>query len=182
VDAVILASHSGPPGWWLAVVICLAVAGFLYSGVLGYIVLRRRRRWQEADWPKPTAEFATAGTRVSPLLRLVGGANVPTGYMRLDATWPLGVLDCYADRVALTVRGGRFLAAKPLYANAGDLASVFPVRGVIRKRGVGFRLKDGREWYFWTGAGQSALTCLAQRAFPVTFDEQRARKIWRAEP
>jgi hypothetical protein len=70
------------------------------------------------------------------VLRIVGGANVPTGHLRMNANWPLAVLEYDGRQVAVTVRGGAF-GAKPLYAGPNDLASVFRVR-LMARRGVGF--------------------------------------------
>lgn len=177
---VVIASStgSGPPGWWLVIVIVIAGLGFAYSAGLGYVVLRRRRLVGPQSWPTRSTDASDAGV---PQIRIVGGANVPTGYMRINASWPLATLQYDGRQVAVTVRGGLF-GAKPLFAGPQELASVFMVRGAYRTRGIGFRLIDGREWYFWTTDRERILSTLAQAGYPVSADEQRARKIWRAEP
>jgi hypothetical protein len=115
-------------------------------------------------------------------LHVVGGTNIPTESFRLNATWPFGVLDYIGGRVTVRVRGGSWLPGKQLFAAQQDLEAVFPVRGPLASRGVGFRTPDGREWYFWSSQGELILTTLARAGFPVAFVEEKARKVWRAEP
>jgi hypothetical protein len=180
---VVIASSpgSGPPGWWIAIVVVIAGLGFAYSAGLGYVVLRRRRRVGSVAWPTPLPDHSGIDTGGGPRLRIVGGANVPNGYMRMNATWPLATLEYDGRQVSVAIRGWLF-GAKPLFAGPQDLAGVFLVRGVYRTRGIGFRLIDGREWYFWMTDRERVLSTLAQAGYPVSSEEQKARKIWRAEP
>lgn len=38
------------------------------------------------------------------VMRVVGGANVPTAYARVNATWPLAVLVLEGSQLSLTLR------------------------------------------------------------------------------
>lgn len=162
--------------------VVLAGLGFACSGLVGYVAVRRRRRMGAVSWPVPPPGLPVSTDSATSLLHVIGGANVPTGYLRVNGTWPFGVLDYAEGHVMIMVRGGKLFAAKPLYAATQDLAAVFPVRTGIGGRGVGFRMHDGREWYFWTGQGHRILTVLGRDRFPVSPDEQKARKVWRLEP
>ncbi|MFJ3796966.1 hypothetical protein ACIPSJ_11800 [Streptomyces sp. NPDC090088] len=111
-------------------------------------------------------------------MRFVGGANMPgpsTG--RLNATRPFGVLTIESDSLDLRVRFLRPLAklfgVTPLECSAQDLADVFPCRGVFGTPGVGFRTKDGRRFYFWTGQIQAVLEVCRQQGFSVSTEEQQ---------
>lgn len=175
---ILASTGNGPPDWALIVVVVVAALGMASSAYVGFVAIRRKRQRGEVSRPTPPPGWGQAGPAP---LHVIGGGNVPTGYMRVNATWPLAVLESDGQHVALRIRGGRLFGAVTLYASAVDLAGVYPIRS-LGSSGVAFRVHDGREWYFWTGEGPRILSLLAQAGFPVTLDEQKARKVWRAEP
>jgi hypothetical protein len=69
-----------------------------------------------------------------------------------------------------------------LRAEPSEVASIYPLTGRVMGRGIGFRLRTGQEFYFWTFSGDRIRELLRNRGFPVTDDRQRPRKIWRGEP
>jgi hypothetical protein len=115
------------------------------------------------------------------MIHLVGGANVPTGSMRVNATCPFGLLEVYEHAVRVVVRP-RLFGALPLVASPADLEAIYPVRGIFGTKGIGLRLRDGREWYFWTRQGHQPLAAMASVGFPVSWDVRKAVKVWRARP
>jgi hypothetical protein len=156
---------------WFVLCVTLGVA----SVVMLKVVSSRARTGPPSVQP---VEISDPGSMV---IRLVGGANVPTSTMRVNASYPLGVMEVYERAVRVSIRP-RLFGAVPLFAGPRDLDSAFPVRGAFRTRGVGLRLTDGREWYFWTGQVDQALQTLADHEFPVSHEERRASKIWQARP
>jgi hypothetical protein len=82
----------------------------------------------------------------------------------------------------VSTRRVRLVRCCALIASPSELAAVYPVRGRLGGRGVGFQLPDGREWYFWTFHGRRALETLAQLAYPVSWETRRPRTVWRATP
>ena len=115
-------------------------------------------------------------------VRFVGGANLPTRYLRMNATWPLAVLAVNDGRLSLRLRGPLQRAGGvPLDAAPADIARVFPTRRMWTK-GVGFTDRTGREWYFWTRQVQRVLTVLDEHGYAVTNVAQKAGKVWRGTP
>ena len=96
---------------------------------------------------------------------------------RLNAPRPFGVLTIESDRLDLRIRVFRPLAklfgVTPLECSAQDLVDVFPCRGRFGTPGVGFRTKDGRHFYFWTGQIQAVLEVCRQQGFSVSAEEQQ---------
>jgi hypothetical protein len=116
-------------------------------------------------------------------MRIVGGANVPTAHLRINGTFPFGVLVISDYVVDVRLRPAWF-GAIPLIASPADLRLVFPIRRVPRQSGVGFRTTDGREWNFWTSkaSSQAALELLSHLGYPVSWTPEPATKVWRATP
>jgi hypothetical protein len=76
-----------------------------------------------------------------------------------------------------------------LIATPADVVLVWPIkpRGpaafqMVTLRGVGFRLPDDREFYFWTRRGRDILRWLWSRGFPVATESEPARRVWRGVP
>ena len=179
-----LAQPAPIPTWFTVFVVLFAALGFAGSAFTLGLGLRRRRAAGPGGVVPLTDPLAAYPTDQRPpvQLRVVGGANVPTAYLRVNATWPLAVLEVQGDRVALRVRVP-FTGAQVLYAGRADLLTVFPVQNRWPgTRGVGFRTFDGREWYFWTFQGAAILDHLQGQGFPVSPAPQRARKVWIATP
>jgi hypothetical protein len=119
-------------------------------------------------------------------LRVVGGANVPTRNARINATWPLAVLTVVGDAVRLSLRGpGRVIArplgAQSLHATPVDVPRVFPVAGFTAS-GVGFRTRDGREFFFWTRNGPVVLDRLRLAGYTVSDVPEKPSRAWRGLP
>lgn len=179
VVAVGVNMHSGL-GTWLA---CCAVGGWLLQA--GGIVAARRliNRPQPAVWqdrptgatlqPCPFPQVAPAA------FRWVGGCNVPGSLGRLNATFPLAVLEVAPGSATLRVRpraiAAIFGAGKPMvFAPAGDL-TVFPVRGTLGAKGIGLQYASSPAWYFWTAEREMILTVLATGGFNTSWAEMKAR-------
>jgi len=116
------------------------------------------------------------------VMRLVGGANVPTAYARVNATWPLAVLVLEGSRLSLRLRWpGRLFGARDLRVTADELVRVYPIQGFMSP-GVGFRNRDGHDFYFWTYKGQQVLETLRRSGYPISYTLEKPSKIWRATP
>jgi len=118
----------------------------------------------------------------APLRTIVSGANVPTTTMRVNATWPLAVLELGEARVRLRIRGAKLFGALTLNAGPADVTDVSPVRGKLGTSGVGFTDRAGRDYYFWTSASEQVLHGLGYYGFPVTARLRTADKAWSARP
>lgn len=116
-------------------------------------------------------------------MRLVGGANMPTAHLRINGTFPFGVLVISDDSVEVRLRPSWFGAVR-LVAGPANLRLVFPIRRAARQAGIGFRAPDGREWYFWTSkaSSQAALELLSHLGYPISWTADPATKVWRATP
>jgi hypothetical protein len=114
--------------------------------------------------------------------RIVGGANLPTMRLRMNATWPLAVLTINNSRVSIRLRGPlQRTGGVPLDGTPAEIAEVFQVRSMW-SRGVGFTDRSGREWYFWTRRVQPILAMLDARGYRVTNVPKKAVKVWKAVP
>lgn len=178
-------AHPAPiPTWFTVLVVLFAIGGFAGSAFTLGLGLRRRRAAGPGGAVRLVDPLAAVPPQQRPpvLLRVRGGANSPTAYLRVNATWPLAVLELQGDRVSLRL-SVPFTGAQPLYARPADLLGVFPVQNRWPgTRGVGLRTFDGREWYFWTFQGAEVLDRLRQQGFPVSSVPQRAGKLWTATP
>jgi hypothetical protein len=105
----------------------------------------------------------------------IGGANIPAHWLRLNATRPFGVLDIRQHGLELSVRP-RLFGGDDLRVTPALLAEVFPVKARIGGRGIGFRLPDGREWYFWTLHADRVLDLLDKQGFTVSRSVRRPRR------
>ena len=115
--------------------------------------------------------------------RWIGGGNLPCSLGRANGTWPLGELALDGRRVMLRLRPhffARLAGASSLEAVPEDLEVVFPAVGYMGGRGLGFRRRDGTEYYFWKGMSIAGplLEMLAQIGFPVQREPRRARQVW----
>jgi len=116
-------------------------------------------------------------------MRVVGGANVPAAkVMRINATWPFAVLEIVGTRLTLELRWlGRLFGPDSLSAEPDELKRVYPIRGFM-SAGVGFTRRDGRDFYMWTGKGESVLDRLRDLGYPVSRQVEKPSKVWRATP
>jgi hypothetical protein len=116
------------------------------------------------------------------VMRLVGGASVPTAYARVNATWPLAVLVLEGSRLSLRLRWpGRLFGARDLRVTADELVRVYPIQGFMSP-GVGFTNREGHDFYFWTYKGQQVLETLRRSGYPISYTLEKPSKIWRATP
>lgn len=115
-------------------------------------------------------------------MRVVGGANVPSSSLRMNATWPFAVLEVVRGRLTLELRwlGGLF-GPDSLSAGPDELKRVYPIRGFM-SAGVGFTSTDGRDFYLWTGKGEAVLKHLQDLGYPVSWQVEKPSKVWRAIP
>lgn len=97
--------------------------------------------------------------------------------MRSYATWPLVVLSVWPGRVTLRSSLLRWVGGDSLDATPGDVTDVVPARGRFGSDGVGFRLLDGRRFFFWTGQSDRVLKLLAEQGFSVG-TEERSETDW----
>ena len=134
---------------------------------LGHRLARARPRRAASTW--------------TPLRTIIGGANVPTTTMRLNATWPFAVLELGEARFRLRLRGVKLFGALTLDAGPADVTDVYPVKGKLGT-GVGFTDHAGRDYYFWTAAGLQILYGLAYYGFPVSGPHRSAAKAWTLQP
>ena len=59
---------------------------------------------------------------------------------------------------------------------------IFPIEPKGRRKGVGFRLPNGHEYYFRTPRGSEVLEALETWGYPVTSEPLPATKIWKGIP
>lgn len=72
----------------------------------------------------------------------------------------------------------RLMGADSLDATPSDLIEVAPARGRFGTvRGLGFQVRDGGRFFFWTGKRDQALAVLVDQRFPVR-TEERSEKDW----
>jgi hypothetical protein len=115
-------------------------------------------------------------------VRVIGGANVPTSHMRVDATWPLALLEIAGPRLSLRLRWpGRLFGAKDLSATPDELKRIYPVRRLMVS-GVGFTDRNGRDFYFWTRKSEEVLHLLCRNGYSVTDTVEKPSKVWRGTP
>jgi hypothetical protein len=112
---------------------------------------------------------------------LIGGANVPAHGLRVNATRPFAALDIRRGGLELSMRV-RLFGGDDLKVTPALLAEVFPVETWLGGGGVGFRLPDGREWYFWTRHVDRVLDLHDEQGFTVSRTVRRPGKVWRATP
>ena len=96
IVGTVLAVASGSPFWLVAAVATIALN-------LGMIRIGRRRMTRE-HVATPTGRVLVAVTAQQGPTRWVGGANVPGSMGRMNATWPLAVLQLGGTEVTLDVR------------------------------------------------------------------------------
>lgn len=114
--------------------------------------------------------------------RIVGGASVPSAHMRVNATWPLAVLDLVGPRLSLRLRWpGRLLGAERLEATAADVQRAYPVRRFMVS-GIGLTDRRGRDFYFWTSRSHEVLHLLRGAGFSVSDVVEKPSKLWRGIP
>jgi hypothetical protein len=102
--------------------------------------------------------------------------------MRVNATWPLAVLEVVGSRLSLRLRWpGRLFGAEELSVTVDELTRVYPIQGLMSS-GVGFTNRDGRDFYFWTGKREEVLEILRGRGYPVSDTVERPSKVWRGTP
>ena len=134
---------------------------------------------------KVSAEFRMGGLVDRQSWRWIGGANIPTRHgTRVNADIPLAELSVNSEIVTLRLRGvfSRLFRAEMLQSAPSDLVSIFPIRAVLRFRGVGFERRNGDEYYFKTTRIDEILAVLDSRDFPVSLESRSAAKLWKGVP
>jgi hypothetical protein len=119
-------------------------------------------------------DTSTVDLSAAPSIRLVGGGNFPVQRWRVNANWPLAVLELRGDVLSLRMRMS-LLGSARIDVRPADVVSVFPVRGPVGSTGIGLRRADGRDWYFWTRSAPAVLDALSRQGFPFSADARRAR-------
>jgi hypothetical protein len=115
--------------------------------------------------------------------RFIGGMNVPTNLGRLNATWPLAVLNIDDELVTLRVSMLGRLSPVRVSVAPSDIKVAYRMRGQLLTPGVGLDLTDGRVLYFWTWANKrEVLDALRGRGVRVDPLARRPSAIfpWRA--
>lgn len=162
--------------WWLLVgPLAIAVnVAFIWS------FRRRAVTDHEPDHTGLTvAPAPTTMTRPLPA-SWTGGANMAGALGRMNATWPLAVLEVTAERLTLRVRPGpigAIFGMKPVVTNRTSVQNIFPVRGWMGSGGVGILVQGEPVAYFWTTDRDGVLVSLYYGGYTVTWQELRAR-IW----
>jgi hypothetical protein len=171
VIGVVLSSSSGSPFWLLAALASIA----LNVGLVG--VARRRAR--TSSIPPKTGRILAAPP---PMLagspsRWVGGANVPGSLGRMNATWPLAVLEIGRSSITLRIRPPftTLFGAESLAATPADITEMFPSKGGLGGSGVGIRLRNESNSFFWTSRREEVLQAASQAGFHVSWEERRSR-------
>lgn len=114
----------------------------------------------------------------------VGGANLPTRYMRMNAPWPLARLTIDQGLIGIQIRprlAARLTHADELSAAPDAVECVYAAVGKLF-RGIGVRTTSGRDYYFRTYAGAEVLAAAHQAGFPVSGESRVPSKIWNPMP
>jgi hypothetical protein len=174
VVGIVLTATTGSPFWLVAAVVTIVLN-------VGMISIGRRRMAREhvatltgrvLTPVSPQQGFLPAPTR------WVGGANLPGSMGRMNATWPLAVLELAGVEVTLDVRPSfvaRLFGVDHFACDSGHLTEAFPVKGrLFGSAGVALRRDGDAVRYFWTNQRESVLQALAATGFRVSWHEQRA--------
>jgi hypothetical protein len=181
VLVVVGLSRGTPLGWWLAG--CATFGWLLSTGLflfgrsasrLAEVSVRKERltgrMLQPTMVPRP---YAPNGA-----WRWVGGAALPGAFGRVNATWPLAVLDILGGELWLRVRAqslARMFGAGELHTPPADNVIVFPVRGRVGSKGIGISVAGGSPYYFLRNNQSEMLTTIAFVGFNVEWRERRIR-------
>lgn len=114
----------------------------------------------------------------------IGGANLPTRYLRVNATRPFAKLAVDAGQIYICLRprlAARLFRADELAGTPGNVECVYPAVGRLF-RGVGVRTTDGRDYYFRTAAGDEILAAARLGGFTVPSENREPTKIWNPAP
>jgi hypothetical protein len=109
-------------------------------------------------------------------MKFTGGVNYPTPMGRGNATWPLGALTLDEGGIELRMGFGRFGFTVLPRTDRFEVEGIFPCRGgLLASPGVGLRLGDGREFYFWTSreSSREIIGLLEQEGFPASHETRR---------
>jgi hypothetical protein len=172
-----------PFGWWLAG--CAASGWVLAAGFV--LVSRRTARHEQAFAPQAQRLTGRTVRQAQPLVasapngwRWVGGGIMPASMGRVNATWPLAVLEVTSGELSLRLRP-RILAvmfgARRLHASTAENTLAFPARGWFGSKGIGIQVDNQRPYYFLRADQAGLLSALAAAGFAVTWDEQRIRYL-----
>jgi hypothetical protein len=106
-----------------------------------------------------------------------GGSNVPGPWGRINATFPLAVLEVAPERLTLRLRPrivARLVGAPGLTATPADVDVIFPVKGWANG-GVGLVRHGSPVVYFFTRQRAAILNALGAAGFRVSPHERRYR-------
>jgi hypothetical protein len=173
-----------PFGWWLA---GCAASGWVITAALVLVSRRTVRRQQVFD---PRNQRLTGRTVLKAPVpaasapngwRWVGGAIMPAAMTgKVNATWPLAVLEIRSGELSLRLRPRPLLAlvgGKPLHAHAAENVRAFPARGWFGSKGIGVQVGNQPPSYFLRADQAGLLAAIAAAGFEVTLDEQRIRYL-----
>jgi hypothetical protein len=171
----VLAAVTGNPLWLVVFGVGLVINAIAFA--------RERRMATKRHITTPTGRVLTSSEPPEKsrdvARRWIGGAVLAGGLGRMNATWPLAVLELVDGEVTVRVRPAvltRLFRIERFTVECVDLAEAAPVRGRLPgTSGVLLRSRDGNSAYFWTGHREPILTALAAEGFSVSWAEVRAR-------
>lgn len=153
------------------------------SAALNLVTVKRAIRHQKTGTPRhrgrATGHTITPVTarRITDSASWIGGGNVATDIGRMNASWPLAVLDV-TDR-ELTIRFRPKLVTGILGATEARwpvdrVLVVYPVRGRWFRfnKGIAIETASAPLTYFWTRQAPTILTALAEHGLSVDWTER----------
>jgi hypothetical protein len=158
---------------WLILAVALVMAN------LSFIVLARWRLGRtRAGSPTGRTLVPPEGLPLgqSATMRWVGGANVPGFLGRMNATYPLAVLELADSSLHLYVRPrliARLFGIGEVAAATSDGLEAFPVTRLLGTSGVGLGRSGDAVVYFWTTQREEVLQALASAGLRVSWAERR---------
>lgn len=116
------------------------------------------------------------------LISFTGGMNVPSRsrfFSRLNANFPLAVLDVDTSALELRLLPPASLTSKPRRLFRRDVELVFPVNpGKFMSSGIGIDGTLGERYFFWTRGVEEVLTAIQFAGFPISKTPQSAGLRW----
>lgn len=159
-----------------------AYVAFVFAGILvlniGLVVWRRRRLTRDYR-PDHTGRTLSGSGALPMPASWVGGSTMAGRLGRTNATPPLAVLELSAGTLTLRLRPApvaAFLGVPKLAAARDAVESIFPVQRGLTGRGVGILVEQTPVAYFWTRHPEEVLATAGAAGFPVSWQEQRARR------
>lgn len=154
---------------WL--IFSVAVCGVVSAVAL---VLVRRHGGTPARETGVTVQPVPSATPDHPWRR-VGGAVLPGPLGKVNASWPLGLMEGNDAWVEIRIRPvwlARLFGARPLRASTSSTVEVFPARGFWGLPFVGLRVGE-REGYFACSGREELLGHLQACGYRVSVTERK---------